>query len=944
MQNKSRFSIGFLLLFLSAAFLVMPCSAVCESKSYTKLDIAGQPVPCDSINFAMIRDNDTGLIWAAKTDDDTLHDRDNQIFSLPLHAHGYTDWRLPSVDELVSIVDYENPSGPGTSSEEYFPMTQLDYYIAQDPGNPGVPAYLVHFGTGDVIRLGSGAPQEPVNMYWRAVRSDQPVIGPRYRAPAPMTLIDAATGLMWMIDPAQAPLSAPDAVQHCQQLTYLSFRDWRAPTAGELATLMPYFENNPAQIDSWSSSGPADGSSWLADYGTGAILSLPEEERHRIFAVRGKTDNVKTLAGIYTSTRFSVGNVQESMYKMAGVEDNNDQAFLVLPQDMISPQSYCDFWGCFYDPIHIPFHIESTGSTGTAGIDVHLDDIAMMAADEICWSRSGGGIYSGCNYNMMSAEITDIEVWKTQLYIAGNVGLEIDSFDRTMAEDMLMLLCDEYQMYQSCLMDPPGSDPMNCQGDLTENQILTLESICQYPDWYMYSDLEIRDMLLQAGVSQDDIDNMSFYQMVNIPFIQQVDVSITEDGSQIDIGSSSPAYFPFYEQDPLIGNVDSLSGRVNAIKPIHTETLIMNADTDMDIEKSYIFHMMGSPAQQLPFDIGTGAGPEEDAPFITEPGQWDELTYYEIGRDSSGMSSASLTSFSFAYGSYSDENQFDLQKEFERTSANTDSFFTLEYFIPTFGDPFYIFGVLPLEELKNYHFAHTGTYSLYDHYILDMAATEDHAFVFGETQVFGESRGIIQKMDVSDPKSLQMTETVMHGDLDSFFHDANYIGPFAPLDNKFIFAASTFHPSVGTSVEFRVLEKASEPLEAEAGPFASVYEHAAVILKGSIPFLSGDPAGCSYQWQQLSGPTVLLDDPAVPSPRFTAPQAGIFGEWLRFRLTVFDSLGNQSQDTVCIYVMDQGGYDDNGDGDVDGLDLQAFIVNQPSGSLDGFAGAFGAAQ
>jgi hypothetical protein len=63
---------------------------------------------------------------------------------------GYTDWRLPNVRELMSIVDYGKNSAP-TINATYFPGTQSSYYwtsttYVHTPTN----AWYVNFANGYV--------------------------------------------------------------------------------------------------------------------------------------------------------------------------------------------------------------------------------------------------------------------------------------------------------------------------------------------------------------------------------------------------------------------------------------------------------------------------------------------------------------------------------------------------------------------------------------------------------------------------------------------------------------------------------------------------------------------------------------------------------------------------------------------------------------------------
>ena len=47
-------------------------------QSYTKLDENANDLPDEATEWAMVRDNVTGLIWEVKTDDSSIHDRDNE--------------------------------------------------------------------------------------------------------------------------------------------------------------------------------------------------------------------------------------------------------------------------------------------------------------------------------------------------------------------------------------------------------------------------------------------------------------------------------------------------------------------------------------------------------------------------------------------------------------------------------------------------------------------------------------------------------------------------------------------------------------------------------------------------------------------------------------------------------------------------------------------------
>lgn len=75
---------------------------------------------------ATITDTKTGLIWSATLDKDVTHEKANQIISL---LDG--GWRLPTVDELFSLVDHSKHS-PAIDTE-FFPDTANDWYWTSTP-------------------------------------------------------------------------------------------------------------------------------------------------------------------------------------------------------------------------------------------------------------------------------------------------------------------------------------------------------------------------------------------------------------------------------------------------------------------------------------------------------------------------------------------------------------------------------------------------------------------------------------------------------------------------------------------------------------------------------------------------------------------------------------------------------------------------------------------
>ena len=105
-------------LFLKIIWPLMLTASLChggsEKSTFTKLDAQGKELQDSAQTWAMVRDNTTQLVWEVKTDDDSIHDKNNTytykeaeeklIGELNRTKFGtFSDWRMPSNDELYSI-------------------------------------------------------------------------------------------------------------------------------------------------------------------------------------------------------------------------------------------------------------------------------------------------------------------------------------------------------------------------------------------------------------------------------------------------------------------------------------------------------------------------------------------------------------------------------------------------------------------------------------------------------------------------------------------------------------------------------------------------------------------------------------------------------------------------------------------------------------------------
>lgn len=230
-----------------------------------------------------VTDNVTGLMWVKSPDwtndgkiniDDKMTQTDAAGYVATVNDQsfaGYNDWRLPSIKELYSLIDFTGEdisdiTDLGADLKPYINSDVFDYAMGDtDAGERDIDSqwatssiYTATVMNNQQCMFGVNFADGRIKCY--PVNKDFYVLYVRkvdnygendFKDNGDDTISDLATGLMWAKNDSQAALNWEEAlnfVAEKNEAKFLGYSDWRLPNIKELQSIVDY-ENSPDHND-----------------------------------------------------------------------------------------------------------------------------------------------------------------------------------------------------------------------------------------------------------------------------------------------------------------------------------------------------------------------------------------------------------------------------------------------------------------------------------------------------------------------------------------------------------------------------------------------------------------------------------------------------------------------------------------------------------------------
>lgn len=208
-----------------------------------------------------VTDNITGLIWQ-KYMGDKISYTDAIVKANDLSLAGYTDWRVPTIKEMYSLILFSGQVKGETAISPFIDTSFFDQPLGDTSiGERTIDAqtwsstqYLsttmnsdstvfgVNFVDGRIKGYPKYAPKsgEANEMYFRMVRGNTAYGQNNFTDNGDGTISDLATGLMWQKADDGVARNWENALAYAENLELADYTDWYLPNAKELHSIVDY--------------------------------------------------------------------------------------------------------------------------------------------------------------------------------------------------------------------------------------------------------------------------------------------------------------------------------------------------------------------------------------------------------------------------------------------------------------------------------------------------------------------------------------------------------------------------------------------------------------------------------------------------------------------------------------------------------------------------------
>jgi hypothetical protein len=225
-----------------------------------------------------ITDLVTGLMWQQHLFTDKMTYEEALAGADTCSLSGYEDWRLPTIKELYSLIDFSGlTSLTAETSIPFIDTTFFEFRYGDESAgerfidaqfvssteyvgttmNGDFTVFGVNFADGRIKGYGTFLPGRAEKTFEvRYVRGNPDYGLSDFEDNGDGTVIDSATGLMWTQNDSGNGMKWEDALSWVQQNNaenFLGYNDWRLPNAKELQSIIDYSRSlqtsNSAAID-----------------------------------------------------------------------------------------------------------------------------------------------------------------------------------------------------------------------------------------------------------------------------------------------------------------------------------------------------------------------------------------------------------------------------------------------------------------------------------------------------------------------------------------------------------------------------------------------------------------------------------------------------------------------------------------------------------------------